>query len=278
MPTESRILTFNKKEVFEALEEYCRPKGVVLSEDGVKQLTFADGCPSTSEFRTDPRCRQGVVSAQWSAMRDQRGRENLVFPFGLKTASRAAAALAIDSQPAIDPAYAIETERANVAPRPQQPFLQAIYSLLGIGNRMIRFPRLEFSRNLPRFKTEHRLAAEHGCRSNQEAVMKNPYEVLRVKEQRIRQLRREMETLRFVIGLFDRDNQTDPTPDTPGEPSSVYVTKEGRLEVVVGGTPRLQFGGRMRMALEVVSVGDEFHILVPPLDPAPSWQRERKVA
>ena len=102
------------------------------------------------------------------------------------------------------------------------------------------------------------------------AVMKNPYEVLRVKEERVYQLRRETEALRFVIGLLDRDDGADTSPaNAPsGQPAVYFLTNSGRLEVVVGDMPRLRFAGRMRMPVEVMRIGTEFHIFV--LTPQPS--------
>ena len=95
--------------------------------------------------------------------------------------------------------------------------------------------------------------------------MKNPYEVLRVKEERVYQLRCETETLRFVIGLLDREDGADASPaNTPsGRPAVCLLTNLGRLEVVVEGTLRLRFAGRMHMPVEVMRIGNEFHIFVP---------------
>jgi hypothetical protein len=116
------------------------------------------------------------------------------------------------------------------------------------------------------------LAARHGCRSDPRkgAVMKNPYEVLRAKEQMVDQLRRETEVLQFVIGLLDREDGADTSPAyTPsGWPAVYLLTNSGRLEVVAGDTPRLRFAGRMRMPVEVTRIGDEFHIFVPTPQPS----------
>jgi len=96
------------------------------------------------------------------------------------------------------------------------------------------------------------------------AVMKNLYEVLRGKEERVHQLRRETAVLRFVIGLLDREDGADASPAhaPSGRPAVYLLTNSGRLEVVVGGTPRLRFAGRMRWPLEVMRIGNEFHIFV----------------
>ena len=100
--------------------------------------------------------------------------------------------------------------------------------------------------------------------------MKNPYEVLRVKEQRVYQLRCETETLRFVIGLLDREDGADASPaNTPSGRRAVYLrTNSGRLEVVVEDTLRLRFAGRMRMPVEVTGIGNKFHIFVPTPQPS----------
>ena len=100
--------------------------------------------------------------------------------------------------------------------------------------------------------------------------MKNPYEALRIKEERVHQLRRETEVLRFVIGLLDTDDGADGSPagSPSGRPAVYLLTNSGRLEVVVGGTPRLRFAGRMRMPVEVMRVGNEFHIFVPTPQPS----------
>lgn len=45
--------------------------------------------------------------------------------------------------------------------------------------------------------------------SNDEAVVKNPYEVLLLKQQQILQLRQETEALRLVIELLDKDEEED---------------------------------------------------------------------
>jgi hypothetical protein len=113
--------------------------------------------------------------------------------------------------------------------------------------------------------------------------MKDPYEVLRVKEQRVYELRGETEALRFVIGLLDRGvAAADASPsNTPnGQPAVYLLTNSGRLEVVVGGTPRLRFAGRMCMPVEVIRHGNEFHIFVPTPPPgsATSGQLEEGAA
>jgi len=101
--------------------------------------------------------------------------------------------------------------------------------------------------------------------------MKNPYEVLRVKEQKVCQLRRETEALRFVIGLVDDKEagaKASPANATPDARPAVYlVTNSGRLEVVVGGTPRLRFDGQMCMAVEVTRTENAFRISVPTPQP-----------
>jgi hypothetical protein len=99
--------------------------------------------------------------------------------------------------------------------------------------------------------------------------MKNPYEVLHSKEEMVCQLRRETDVLRFLIGLLEREDRADSSPANPSsEPSAVYLlTNSGRLEVVVQGTPRLRFGGQMRMPMEIMRIGNEFHIFVPPPQP-----------
>lgn len=98
--------------------------------------------------------------------------------------------------------------------------------------------------------------------------MKDPYEVLRSKEEMVCQLRRETEELRFLIGLLDKDG-ADEFPagaslaEAPSGAAAVYLlTNSGRLEVVVRGTPRLRFGGQMRMPMEIVRIGNDFHIFV----------------
>lgn len=95
--------------------------------------------------------------------------------------------------------------------------------------------------------------------------MKNPYEVLHSKEEMVCQLRRETEALRFLIGLLDSEDVADASPaNPPSGPNAVYLlTSSGRLEVVVQGTPRLRFGGPMRMPMEIMKIGNEFHIFVP---------------
>jgi len=102
--------------------------------------------------------------------------------------------------------------------------------------------------------------------------MKNPYEVLRAKEVRVYQLRWETEALRFVIGLLDGEDGADadafPANPQRGRPAVCFLTNSGRLEVVVGGTPRLRFAGRMRMPVEVMRIGNEFHIFVPTPQPS----------
>jgi hypothetical protein len=99
--------------------------------------------------------------------------------------------------------------------------------------------------------------------------MKNLYEVLHSKEKMVCQLRRETEELRFLIGLFDREDWADASPANPpsGPPAVYLLTNSGRLEVVVRDTPRLRFGGQMRMPMEIMRVGNEFHIFVPSLKP-----------
>ena len=95
--------------------------------------------------------------------------------------------------------------------------------------------------------------------------MKNPYEVLHSKEEMVCRLRRETEALRFLIGLLDSEDGADASPaNPPSGPNTVYLlTNSGRLEVVVQGTPRLRFGGQMRMPMEIMRIGNEFHIFVP---------------
>jgi hypothetical protein len=110
----------------------------------------------------------------------------------------------------------------------------------------------------------------YGCRIDpRRAVMKNPYEVLHSKEEMICQLRRETEALRFLIGLLDSEDGADVSPaNPPSEPSAVYLlTNSGRLEVVMQGAPRLRFGGQMRMPMEIMRIGNEFHIFVPTPQP-----------
>ena len=100
------------------------------------------------------------------------------------------------------------------------------------------------------------------------AVMKNPYEVLHSKEKMVCQLRRETEELRFLIGLLDGEEKADASPANPPSGPAVYLlTNSGRLEVVVRDTARLRFGGQMRMPMEIMRVGNEFHIFVPTLKP-----------
>lgn len=114
--------------------------------------------------------------------------------------------------------------------------------------------------------------------------MKNPYEVLRAKEQMAHQLRRETEALRFVMGLFDREGEdgTDasPTNASSGHPAVYLLTNCGRLEVIVGdATPRLRFGGQMCMPVEVMKIGNDFHIFVPtPQSSISSGLREEEAA
>jgi len=100
--------------------------------------------------------------------------------------------------------------------------------------------------------------------------MKNPYEVLRVKEEILDHVRRETEVLQFVIGLLDREDRADASPaKTPsGRPAVYLLANSGRLEIVVGGTPRLRFAGRMRMPVEVMRIGNECHIFVPAPQPS----------
>lgn len=98
--------------------------------------------------------------------------------------------------------------------------------------------------------------------------MKNPYEVLRSKEEMLCQLLREAETLRFLIELLDQDQveSADASAANPRNPrATVYLlTDSGRLEAVVQGAPRLHFAGQMRMPMEILGVGNEFHIFVEP--------------
>jgi hypothetical protein len=103
------------------------------------------------------------------------------------------------------------------------------------------------------------LKANPPCR-----IMTNPYEVLRVKEERVYQLRCETETLRFVIGLLDREDGADASPaNTPSGRAAVYLrTNSGRLEVVVEGTLRLRFAGRMHIPVEVMRIGNVKSIAV----------------
>jgi len=95
-------------------------------------------------------------------------------------------------------------------------------------------------------------------------VMKNPYEVLRSKEEMVCQLRRETEALRFLIGLLDREDAADASPANPlsARPAVYLLTNAGRLEAVVRGTPRLRFAGPIRMPMEIMEIGNEFHIFV----------------
>jgi hypothetical protein len=100
--------------------------------------------------------------------------------------------------------------------------------------------------------------------------MKNLYEVLHSKEEMVCQLRRETEELRFLIGLLDREDGADASlanasaaNASSGRPAVYVLTNSGRLEVVVQGTPRLRFAGPMRMPMEILRVGNEFHIFVP---------------
>jgi hypothetical protein len=101
------------------------------------------------------------------------------------------------------------------------------------------------------------------------AVLKNLYEVLRSKEEEVCQLRRETEALRFLIGLLDREDAADASPASPPNGSgTVYLlTKSGRLEVIVGDATRLRFSGEMRMPMEIMRIGNEFHIFVPTPQP-----------
>jgi len=115
----------------------------------------------------------------------------------------------------------------------------------------------------------------NGCGSDPEgAVMKNLYEVLHSKEEMVCQLRRETEELRFLIGLLDREDGTDAslanasaTNASSRRPAVYLLTNSGRLEVVVRGAPRLRFAGPMRMPMEILRVGNEFHIFVPTPEP-----------
>jgi len=142
-----------------------------------------------------------------------------------------------------------------------------------MASRMIYSPSLYFRCEVtPGFEymsgqcTASTLVAEA---TREGAVMKNPYEVLRSKEEEVCQLRRETEALRFLIGLLDREDAADASPANPPNGSSaVYLlTKSGRLEVVVRDTPRLRFSGEMRMPMEILRVGNEFHIFVPTPQP-----------
>jgi len=101
------------------------------------------------------------------------------------------------------------------------------------------------------------------------AFMKNLYQVLRSKEEMVCQLRRETEELRFLIGLLDREDGADASPANPpsGRPAVYLLTNSGRLEVVVEGTPRLQFAGQMRMPMEIIRIGNDFHIFIPTPQP-----------
>ena len=87
------------------------------------------------------------------------------------------------------------------------------------------------------------------------AVMKNPYEVLRARERRVDQLRRETVALRFLIGLLDREEEADTVPaKVPSRRPATYLqTNSGRLEVIVGETTRLRFaGGALRDLMKCV--------------------------
>ena len=99
--------------------------------------------------------------------------------------------------------------------------------------------------------------------------MKNPYEVLRSKEEKVCQLRRETAELRFLVGLLDGENKSDASSanaalanPASGRPAVYLLTNSGRLEVVVRGTPRLRFAGPMRMPMEILRMGNDFHIFV----------------
>src|SRR5271169_5553920 len=83
------------------------------------------------------------------------------------------------------------------------------------------------------------------------------------------QLRRETAELRFLVGLLDGEDKADassanaaPANPASGRPAVYLLTNSGRLEVVVRGTPRLQFAGPMRMPMEILRMGNEFHIFV----------------
>ncbi len=95
--------------------------------------------------------------------------------------------------------------------------------------------------------------------------MKNLYEVLRSKEEEVYQLRRETEALRFLIRVLDREDAAGTSPaNPPNGPNAVYLlTNSGRLEVVVQGTPRLRFDGQTQMPIEILRIGNEFHIFLP---------------
>src|SRR5271165_4534824 len=101
------------------------------------------------------------------------------------------------------------------------------------------------------------------------ALMKNLYEVLRSKEEMVCRLRRETEALRFLVGLVDREDRVGASPANPPSrrPAVYLLTNSGRLEVVVRGTPRLRFAGQMRMPMEIMRMGNEFHIFVPTPQP-----------
>jgi len=75
----------------------------------------------------------------------------------------------------------------------------------------------------------------------------------------------ETDALRYLIGLLDKQDAADASPaNPPGARPAVYLlTNSGRLEVVVQGTLGLRFGGQMRMPMEIMRIGNEFHILVP---------------
>lgn len=55
--------------------------------------------------------------------------------------------------------------------------------------------------------------------------MKNPYEVLLLKQQQILQLRQETEALRLVIELLDKDEEGDALPTAPdGRHALAFLT------------------------------------------------------
>jgi hypothetical protein len=94
--------------------------------------------------------------------------------------------------------------------------------------------------------------------------MNNLYEVLHSKEEMLCQLLREAEALRLLIGLLDKDDSADSSPSDPtsAQPAVYLLTNSGRLEAVVQGAQRLHFAGQMRMPMEIMEVGNEFHIFV----------------
>ena len=95
--------------------------------------------------------------------------------------------------------------------------------------------------------------------------MRKPQEVQHRDEETVDQLRREAEALRFVLGLFDREDGADASPaDTSSARPAVRLLKNSeRLEVVVEGAPCLRFDGRMSMAVEVMRTENEIRVFVP---------------